>query len=61
MTTTRKKKYRPARLIRCKDAEAWRQMDAHAKAEGLSFNAWALAVLLSKVKYVKREEAAGRR
>jgi len=67
VTTTKKtakkkpNKYRAGRLLRTHDIRAFVEMDKHAKAEGLSFNAWALAVLLAKIKYVKREEAAGQR
>jgi hypothetical protein len=64
VTTPKKKaksKYRCARLLRTHDIAAFVAMDQHAKAGGLSFNAWALSVLLAKIKYVKREEAKGNR
>lgn len=66
-TETKTKKKRPSyrhknpRRLMTATLEQFVAMDRAAKAEGLTWNQFALAVLLAKIKYVKREEAAGRR
>ena len=43
------------------ELEHFVKMDEAAHGEGLTWNQWALAILLSKIHYKQREEKAGHR